>query len=83
MFRDIPEYREVPCIRECREDQALVGVVVEEGEHNMMADIGERRREHSLHHMDSLGREKKDAQIIGLLDDLLFTREKEIDWNQI
>jgi len=53
VFRDIPEYREVPCIRECQEDQALVGVVVEEGEHNMMADTEERRREHSLHHMDS------------------------------
>jgi len=59
VFRDILEYREVPCTRECLEDRALVGVVVVEGEYSMMADTEERRREHSLHHMDSLGKRGK------------------------
>jgi len=59
VFRDILEYQEVPCTQECREDRASVGVEVVEGEHNMKADKEERRREHSLHHMDSLEKRRK------------------------
>jgi len=33
--------------------------VVVEGEHNMMADTKEHTKEHSLHHMDSLGKRRK------------------------
>lgn len=62
MFRDIREYREVPCTRGYLEDRALVGEVVE-GEHNMMADTGERRKEHSLPHMDFLELKKRKKHI--------------------
>lgn len=79
MFRDIPEYREVPCTLECQEDRALVGVV--EGEHNMMADTEERRRERSLHHKDSLEKEEKiPSSYITSRFDISIT--KEIDWKQ-
>ena len=79
MFRDIPECREVPCTLECQEDRALVGVV--EGEHNMMADIEERRRERSLHHKDSLEKEEKiPSSYITSRFDISIT--KEIDWKQ-
>lgn len=60
MFRDIREYREVPCTRGYQEDLALVGVVVE---HNMMADTGERRKEHRLPHMDSLEKREKTLKL--------------------
>lgn len=59
MFHDIQECREVPYTRGYQEDRALVGEVVVEGEHNMMADTKEHTKEHSLHHMDSLGKRRK------------------------
>lgn len=60
-----------------------MGEVVVEGEHNMMADTKEHTKEHSLHHMDSLGKRRKNIQIIGLLVDLQINSEKSKDWHQI
>lgn len=49
----------------------------------MMADTKEHTKAHSLHHMDSLRKRRKNIQILGLLDDLQINSEKSKDWRQI